>query len=58
MAIHNVKEMGGSAMFCYVDSNFQMGVGMSENTNSYPFDSVILDQNYLNNWSVEITNGK
>ena len=27
MAIHNAKEMGGSAMFCYVDSNFQMGVG-------------------------------
>ena len=57
MAIHNVKEMGGSAMFCYVDSNFQMGVGMSENTNSYPYDSNILDQNDLINWSVEITNG-
>ena len=47
-------------MFCYVDHNYNMGVGMSQNTPSYPYggDSIILDQNDLNNWSVEFYDGK
>ena len=44
-------------MFCY-SHNSQTGVGMSQNTNSYPFDSIILDQNDLSNVTVEITDGK
>ena len=55
VAIHNAKEMGGSAMFCY-SHNSQTGVGMSWNTNS--FDSIILDQNDLTNVTVEIIDGK
>ena len=55
MAIHNAKEMGGSAIFCY-SHNSQTGVGMSWNTNS--FDSIILDQNDLTNITVEIIDGK
>ena len=54
MAIHNAKEMGGSAMFCY-SHNSQTGVGMSWNTNSY---STILDQNDLTNVTIEINDGK
>ena len=55
VAIHDAKEMGGSAIFCY-SHNSQTGVGMSWNTNS--FDSIILDQNDLTNITVEINDGK
>ena len=54
VAIHNAKEMGGSAMFCY-SHNSQTGVGMSRNTN---INSIILDQNDLTNVTVEINDGK
>ena len=54
MAIHNAKEMGGSAIFCY-SHNSQTGVGMSWNTNS---DSTILDQNDLTDVTVEVNDGK
>ena len=57
VAIHNSKEMGGSAMFCYSHYS-QTGVMMSSNTNSYPFDSIILEQNDLTNITVEINDGK
>ena len=57
VAIHDEKTMGGSAMFCYSHGSL-IGVGMSANQNSYPFDSPILDQNELKNMQVKVNDGK
>ena len=59
VAIHDEKEMGGSAMFCYSHGSL-IGVGMSTNQNSYPYgySSTILDHNELKNIKVKVDDGK
>ena len=54
VAIHDEKEMGGSAMFCYSHYS-QTGVGMSWN---YLYGSNILDQSDLTNVEIENKDGK
>ena len=53
VTIHNEKEMGGSAMFCYSHGSL-IGVGMSANQNSYPWGSTILDHNELKNIKINV----
>ena len=57
VAIHDEKEMGGSAMFCYSHGSL-IGVGMSANQNSYPWGSTILDHNELKNIKINVDDGQ
>ena len=62
VAIHDMKVMGGSAMFCFSHDfmgNLQTGVKMSKNTILYwQYDSKILYQNDLTDIAIETVDGE